>query len=147
MSIVRRCTILFLSSCATLLADEFQPTPKALLDPAAFVQWVDGKTSAFAEESAKGGPASVVWTNDTMPDWPGVKFGADRSTSVRHLRIGFLESLSMGSVLVRGGGVLSVLKADSAAPGDLADNAQWITADRLVNGQVTQQPVGNEDYA
>jgi hypothetical protein len=33
----------------------------------------------------------------------------------------------MGTVLVRGGGGLSVLKPDMAYPGDLADDTQWVS--------------------
>ena len=54
---------------------------------------------------------------------------------MRHLRIGFNEPLPIGSVLVRGGGALSVLKPDAAYPGDLADDSQWIAAERIVGGK------------
>ena len=56
----------------------------------------------------------------TKPEFRGVKFGDGRVVGVRHLRIGFTESIAVGSVLVRGGGVLSVLKADAAYPGNVA---------------------------
>ena len=114
---------------------------------AAFTQWVDGQESPIAETAAKGGPSAVVWTATTRPDWPGVKFGEGRTAGVRHLRIGFTEAVAIGSALVRGGGALSVLKPAAAYPGDVADDSQWLAAERLVEGRVSQQEVGSEGYA
>jgi len=47
----------------------FQPAGGANLDQAAFAQWVDGKESLIAEDAAKDGPYSVMWTALTRPDW------------------------------------------------------------------------------
>ena len=125
----------------------FQPAGGESLDQAAFTQWVDGKETPIADDAAKDGPYSVVWTAQKRPDWRGVKFGQGRAVGVRHLRIGFTEPITVGSVLVRGGGSLSVLKPDAAYPGDLADDSQWIAAERLLDGEVSRQEVGREDYA
>ncbi len=43
----------------------------------------------------------------------------------RHLRIGFREAIPVGSVVVRGGGMLSVLKPDAAYPGEAL--AKWLS--------------------
>ena len=75
-----------------------------------------------------------------------MKFGEGRAFGVRHLRIGFTQSITSGSVLVRGGGTLSVLKPGAAYPGDVTDDSQWLAAERLVKGEVSREEVGNEDY-
>lgn len=125
----------------------FESAGGASFDPSAFTQWVDGKETPIAEDAAKDGPNSVVWGATNRPDWTGVKFGEGRTVGVRHLRIGFAERTAVGSVLVRGGGTLSVLNRDSAYPGDVADDSQWLAAERLVDGEVSQKEVGKEDYA
>jgi len=125
----------------------FQPVGGASLDKTAFAQSVGGKESPIAEHAAKGGPVAVVWSGRKRPDWRGVTFGQGRAVGVRHLRIGFAENVAVGSVLVRGGGALSVLRPGAAYPGDLADDSQWIAATRLLNRDVSQKEVGREDYA
>lgn len=142
-------TVLLLVSPCLRAADTpvFQPAGGASLDPAAFAQWADGKETPIAEDVAKDGPYSVMWTAEKRPDWPGVKFGQGRAVGARHLRIGFSKPITVGSVLVRGGGSLSVLKPDAAYPGDLADDSQWIAAERLLGGEVSRKEVGREDYA
>lgn len=123
------------------------PVGGEVLDRETFAQWVDGQESAIPETEAKAGPNSVVWSDRHRPDWRGVAFGKGRSLAARHLRIGFTEPLTIGSVVVRGGGQLSVLKPDVAYPGDLADQTQWIAAERLVDGQLSQAAVDREEYA
>lgn len=125
----------------------FVPLDGRSLDPTTFAQWLDGKETSFPESAVKGGPRAVVWTAGARPEWQGVRFGEGRASGVRHLRIGFSETVAVGSVLVRGGGGLSVLKANAPYPGDLADDAQWLPAERLVNGSSSARPVENEGYA
>ena len=141
--------ILLLVSPSLRAADTpiFQPAGGSSLDKAVFAQWVDGKESPIAEDQAKDGPSTVVWTAKKRPDWRGVKFAQGRAGGVRYLRIGFTKNVVVGSVLVRGGGSLSVLKAGAAYPGDLAADSQWIPADRLLDGAVSRKEVGREDYA
>ncbi len=121
-------------------------TPLALdnLDLAAFAQWTDGAETPVA---LKDGPRHVSWTQNSAPEWDGVRFGASNTPGVRHLRIAFKAPLAIGSVLVRAGGQLSVLKAAAPYPGNLADDAQWIPATRLKGGEVSRAEAGNEDYA
>ncbi len=142
-------TVLLLLSPCVRAADipVFQPIGGANLDPAAFAQWVDEKETPIAKEAAKDGPYSVVWTSQKSPDWRGVKFGQGRTAGMRHLRIGFTEPITVGSVLVRGGGLLSVLRPEATYPGDLSDDSQWMAAERLLNGEVSHEAVGREDYA
>ncbi len=137
--------LLFVSG---LVAEDnvFSPVGQSVLDKAAFTQWVAGKESPLSE-AAQGGPSAVVWTSATRPEFNGVKFGDGRALGVRHLRIGFTKPVAVGSVLVRAGGILSVLKADAAYPGNLADDSQWIAAERLLDGELSRQEVGAEGYA
>lgn len=125
----------------------FQAVGEAMLDAAAFSQWLDGSESPFSETDARGGPRAVVWTAASRPDHRGVKFGEGRAVGSRHLRIGFTEPVAVGSVLVRGGGALSVLRAGAAYPGDLADDSQWVAAERLLAGEASRQEVDSEGYA
>jgi hypothetical protein len=141
--------VLFFLPLMALGADDktFQSIDGMQLDRSAFTEWVDGTETPISEVEAKRGPTDVVWTTTTRPEWRGVMYGRGRSAGVRHLRIGFTESIPIGSVLTRGGGILSVLKSDAAYPGNLADDSQWTIADRLVNGKISQQEVGEDGYA
>ena len=127
--------------------DVFQPIGGSSIDKAAFAQWVDGRETPVSEVHAKGGPTAVVWTARSRPEFRGVKFGEGRAAGVRHLRVGFTERLVVGSVLVRGGGTLSVLKADAASPGDMADDSQWTPAERLLHDAPSSQEVDQEGFA
>lgn len=128
-------------------ASAFLPLGGRSLDPTTFAQWLEGKETSIPESTARGGPCAVVWSTGSRPEWQGVRFGEGRASGVRHLRIGTTETVAVGSVLVRGGGVLSVLRADAPYPGNLADEAQWLPAERLVNGSGSTRPVENEGYA
>ena len=122
------------------------PTPLAAdqLDPAAFSQWCDRGEQAVP---IKAGPAHVLWTRTTHPEWNGVYFGESKTAGLRHLRLGFKSDVSVGTVLVRGGGQLSVLKASATYPGDLAQEEQWVPAQRINSGKVTREEVSAEEYA
>lgn len=112
-----------------------------LLDQAAFSQWIAGKEAPMPD-----GPKSVVWTEKDTPGWRGAQFGLGREGGARHLRIGFSKRVTVGSVLVSGGGALSVLKATASYPGDLADDSQWLPAERLANGAKTHAEVMEGDF-
>lgn len=96
------------------------------LDPEAFSEWVDGKESRLEKP-----PQTVVWTTTTPIRYNGVDYGESRSMATRHLRIGFREAIPVGSVMVGGGGSLSVLKPDAPYPGNPADESQWTPAVRV----------------
>lgn len=123
-------------------AQDFKALDPALLDPAVFAQSVAGKESPNTTA-----PQSVVWTQKTKPDFRGIKFGEGREPGLRHLRIGFTQPLTIGTVLVSGGGTLSILKATATYPGDLSDNSQWQPAERLLNGAASLTEVQSGDYA
>ncbi len=112
------------------------------LDPAAFVQWVDGVTGPLPQ---RDGPRHVIWTTGTQPEWDGVLFGESKIPGPRHLCIGFKSAVSVGSVLVRGSGHVSMLRPSAAYPGDPADESQWQPAERIVRS--ARQPVpADEQY-
>jgi hypothetical protein len=130
-----------------MFADGSAQTPLSIkdLDPAALAEWIGG--SERIVEPPKGEKRPAVWTRESQPDWRGVPFGESAVPGVRHLRIGLKAPMAIGSVLVRGGGQLSVLKADAAYPGDLAKDADWLPAERIKGAEVSREEVGNDDFA
>jgi hypothetical protein len=115
------------------------------LDATAFAEWADG-----AEQTAglpKEGPTQAIWTRDSRTDHRGVTFGKSAAPGVRHLRIGWKTPFAAGSVLARGGGRLSALKADAAYPGDLARESDWIPAERIEGGKISREEAGREEFA
>jgi hypothetical protein len=113
------------------------------LDPAAFAQWVDGDESPLA---GVAGPQHVTWTRTSAAQWNGVTFGEGTKAGARHLRIGLKTPATVGAVLVRGGGSLSVLRADAVYPGDLGDEQQWIAAQRVEDRKLSDAEAGRDDY-
>src|SRR5207302_5408180 len=107
------------------------------LDAAAFAEWIGG--GERAPDAAKEGPQQVLWTRNSRPDIHGVTFGESATPGARHLRIGLKAPMAAGSVLVRGGGQLSVLKAGAAYPGDLAREADWLPAERIKGAEVSRE--------
>jgi hypothetical protein len=127
--------------------DPFETIEAAMLDRSTFAQSLAGKESPLSDADAKGGPDAAVWTKSTRPEWNGVRFGTGTATGVRHLRIGFVKDIAVGSVLVRAGGRLSVLKPTAKYPGELDDESNWLSAERLSGGQISQHEVGEDEYA
>ncbi len=119
------------------------------LDPVAFTQWAGGAESPVVvlDHGKDAGPAFVLCSDQTLPSYVGVKFGDTKTPGPRHLRIGFKAPVAVGSVLVRGGGRLSVLTQDAPGRGDLADEAQWLPAERLRGREVSRAEAGRDDYA
>lgn len=111
------------------------------LDPAAFLEWVDGVERA---PDTKNGPKQVLWTASTGNDWQGLRYGDSKTSGTRHLKVGFKKPLDLGSVVVRGGGTVSALK--SGAAGKLDDDAQWIPAQRLRKDAVTRDEVDKQEF-
>ena len=125
----------------------FEAIEAGVLDTATYAQWVAGSESPIAPGvENKPGPQAVVWAKSGRPDWRGVLFGAGRDPGARHLRIGFTRPTAIGSVLVSGGGSLSVLKPDAAYPGDLANDSQWVRAERLMDGAASGAEVREGGY-
>ncbi len=120
------------------------PLEAKQLAPETFDEWIDGAEKPIR---IKHGPEHVIWTQTTSPDWDGVTFGESKHSGARHLRIGFNAPLAVGSVLVRAGGQLSVLKATATFPGRLDNETDWLPAQRLKHGQVSRDEVTKEEYA
>ncbi len=111
------------------------PITDASIDNVASAEWVDNAERPLANPTAL---RQIVWTQATAPGGGALTYGASPQPGVRHLRLGFTSPVVVGTVLVRGGGQLSVLRPDAAYPGNLADETQWLPAQRLVspgNGQ------------
>jgi len=119
------------------------PITPELTNPSAYAEWVDGVERPMDTQRREQTPQWVLWTDarNGQPGHSGMTFGNSKSPGARHLRIGFRQVIPVGSVVVRGGGTLSVLRADAAYPGDLNDDSQWIPAGRLVDAEPTRNPI------
>ena len=84
------------------------PVAVANLDPAAFAEWVDGAEKPVVSLSKTGALQWVVFTSTTNAGSSGVTFGDSKTPGPRHLRIGFHAAVPVGSVMVKGGGRLSL---------------------------------------
>lgn len=124
------------------------PVRHDLLDPASFAEWVGGKETPVPNPSGhpNGTPAGVVWSAD-LPQQRlyGLEFGGSKEPGARHLRVGFKQPIGVGSILAGGDIAVSVLKSDAPYPGDLSDDSQWIPAERLGDGQVTNEGLKTRD--
>jgi hypothetical protein len=127
-----------------VLPSAFTDITAADLDAAAFTQWDDGKESTPGKEDQ--GVESLVWTGQGSKEAKSVGFGGSKVAGERHLRIGFTRVIHPGTIIARGGGQLSYLKAGAEYPGDLADNSAWLPAERLVQGVPSQAEVRADDY-
>lgn len=112
------------------------------IDPSTFSEWADGREIVIGDASPERSPGWVMWTTEKSPGHSGLAYGNSGQPGVRHLRIGFKKSRSVGTVMVSGGGSLSVLKAQATYPGDLDDDSQWEPALRLfADGEVSNAAV------
>jgi len=118
------------------------------LDEATFAEWMDGKEVPIDGTNRERNEAWLVWLTTGNIGHSGVTFGLSPNVGVRHLRVGFKEELAVGTVIVNGGGVLSVLKSGVKYPGDLNNEAHWLPAQRfLADGKLTSAPVERGEYA
>ncbi len=115
------------------------------LDAAAFSEWTGGSERML--EPAKDGPTQALWTRGSHPDFRGVTFGDSVTPGARHLRVGLKAPVTVGSVLVRGGGRLSVPKPGAAYPGDFAHEADWLQAERIKGAEISHAEVGRDEIA
>ena len=121
------------------------PLTDALLDNTSFADWVDGAEHPLASATPI---RQIVWTRTTTPStYYFAQYGASLHPGVRQLRIGFTAPLAVGSVMVRGGGTLSVLRPNVPYPGNLADDSQWIPAQRIVDHQPSTAEVAHDGFA
>jgi hypothetical protein len=120
------------------------PLTAQMLDRAAFTVWVDGRETTAGLPTR--GPEVVVWTQNSAVEWNGVEFGDTKTAGTRYLRVGFIAPVPVGTVVVRGGGQLSVLRPDVAYPGRLNREADWIPAQRLTGTKIGASEVGGEEF-
>ena len=142
-----------LGSCPLFAAERPQPlsgvfvTPvtDATLDNASFAEWCAGTEHPIAD------PTSIhqrIWMQGVvLPAVHPLPFGTCTQTGPRFIRIGFRSPIKVGSILVRGSGQLSVLRPGSPYPGNLADDRQWIPAQRILAHQVSEAPVDPDGFA
>lgn len=136
-----------------LAAEHFQPqngpfaTPltDAAIDNASLAEWFDGAEHSIAN------PVPIrqtLWTLATAPVTSAfVSYGASSQPGIRRLRIGFTAPVAIGSILVRGGGQLSVLRPNVPYPGNVADDSEWIPAQRIVDRQLSTAEVPPNGFA
>jgi hypothetical protein len=136
---------LYLLSSAFLTAAPLTSSiSKADIDPSSFAEWSDGKEAVV---EVRGGQEKVLWTDSSASDWGGVPFGANTTPGVRHLRLAWKNAVPSCTVLIRGGGSLSVLKSDATYPGDLSDDSQWLAAERITSAGISTGEVVEDEYA
>jgi hypothetical protein len=75
------------------------------------------------------------------------QYGVSNQPGIRHLRIGFHSPIAIGSILARASDQLSVLRPGAPYPGNMADDSQWIPAQRILNHQTSTAEAGPNDYA
>lgn len=121
------------------------PLTDALLDNASFADWVDGAERPLASPTPI---RQITWTRTTTPStYYFAQYGSSLHPGVRRLRIGFTAPVEIGSVLVRGGGTLSVLRPNAPYPGNLADDSRWIPAQRIEDHQLSTAEVAHDGFA
>jgi len=123
------------------------PVQLETIDAATYAEWCDGTETTIKGEDKDRAPQWVLWTGTTATGNSGIIFGNSRNAGPRHLRLGFQTAVPVGSVLVNGGGRLSVLRPAAAYPGNLNDETQWIPAQRLHVGQPVDTEVKSGEYA
>jgi hypothetical protein len=121
------------------------PLTDANLDASSFAEWFNGAERPLANPNAL---RQVVWTQTTA-QWTyyPARYGVSNQLGPRHMRLGFKAAIPIGSILVHGGDQVSVLRPGAPYPGNLADDSQWIPAQRILNHQVSTDPAGIESYA
>jgi len=139
-------------ACSALGVDHPQPQSgpfatvltDAAIDDGASAEWVDGAERPVANQTFL---RQSMWTQTAESGGQLIQYGASSNPGIRHLRIGFKSPLAVGSILVRGGDQLSVLRSQAPYPGNLADESQWIPAQRVFNRQVSSAEVNQDSFA
>ena len=126
--------------------DMATPLRSQNIDDAAFAEW-EVTEKPISGPDASRQPAWVMWSENAPLGHSGFRFGDSKVPGARHLRIGFKAPVSVGTVVVRGGGTLSVLKAGATYPGALSDQTQWTSAQRLVAGVPSRAEVSGSELA
>ena len=122
--------------CGSILAAEnpfSTPVTKSMIENRMLTEYFDGvKQRLFIQR----GIEHVLATQTTNPGYNGVEFGKSKNPGVRHLCIGLSEQVAVGTMLVRGIGIPSVLSTDLPENSiDPTNEKQWITGKRLVGNE------------
>jgi len=124
------------------------PVQREHIDDDVFAQWTAGMEQPPDGRDASRGPQWVLWTNSReRTGHSGLSFGLAKEAGPRHLRIGFKEGVPVGTVLTRGNVRVSVLTHNAAYPGDVGDDTQWTSGQRLANGEVTTAQAQRDECA
>jgi len=134
----RRLAWFWIIACAWLAGDvgggTFDtPLQMTNIDTTATVDWVGGvyrTNPPFSTYSPNNQPTAVLFTQTTQPG-SGWDYGPSSSAGLRHVRIGFKQPVPIGAVLTMGNSFLSVLSSNAAYPGDVTNDSEWISAERL----------------
>uniref|UniRef100_E6Q088 NHL repeat containing protein n=1 Tax=mine drainage metagenome TaxID=410659 RepID=E6Q088_9ZZZZ len=118
-------------------------SPKEL-DQRAITEWVGGQQKPYANP---GAVQNYFWTQTAGSNYGQIIFGVSTQPGWRHLRVGFTNPIEVGSILVRGGGAVSVLRPGVPYPGDPGNDSDWIAATRLVSGQPAHTEVDAGGFA
>jgi len=134
----------------SIFADS-EPVDKMITDAnslgaVTYTEWVDGaeKPIVLLDQKGEAKQLHYLWSKTTPIDYHP-QYGDSKTPGVRYLRIGFQKEVTAGSILVRGGGEVSVLKPGAAGPGNVTDDSQWIPAQRIKAGKVTGEEAGIDD--
>ncbi len=122
------------------------PLKSTDFDLKSFAEWMDGGEKAIVIERgqpAVRSPQYAVWTQDSLTASRGLRFGNSKIPGRRHLRVGLLNNIPVGAILVTGNIQVSVLKSNANYPGNLNDDSQWIIGTRIKDGKITSDEVEN----
>ncbi|MCL2103782.1 MAG: hypothetical protein FWH21_01790 [Kiritimatiellaeota bacterium] len=124
------------------------PVSAEVLDNATFAVWLEGAETPVTNANPKVNLETIVWSTSAQHiSWAGLAFGWSKNPGPRHLRCGFTAPVAAETVLVSGGGVLSVLKPGAPYPGRLDNEGDWLPAQRLdLQGNVTGGPVAEKEF-
>jgi hypothetical protein len=87
-----------------------------------------------------------MWTRDDAPDHSGFVFGNVMTTGARHLRVGFTSAIPIASILVLGDVRVSVLKPGAVYPGNMMDDSQWVSAQRIKGERLISEQAATGNY-
>jgi len=109
-----------------------------------YSSWLDGSEAAISPVHGDPHSLKLLWEDGARDPHP-LEFGDSKNPGKRYLRVTFEKPVTIGSILVRGGGAVSVLKPDAAQEADLASDQQWIPAERLTKSAVSRDEAGPDD--
>ena len=129
------------SACALSVANEFvTPVTNRIPGTEGFAEWENGILKPVVLQR---GAAEVLATQTSMTSHRGPEFGVSNRMGVRHLRIPLNADVPVGTLLIRGLGVVSVLKPElDPVNADPTDESLWIPGKRVHKQTVTEAGEG-----